>query len=131
MGEATVLALTGEEVQPITKGREKESLSYIEERPQQEWFVKVKAPNGQVQWFLRFAVTGRQIRRFGPFGTKRQCLRFLNEAIQELFDAFSEIERVQEEYQLPKRTFEGERYCYPLPEQAVSLHAPSIRQKGR
>lgn len=131
MGKAAVLDMTRKKVSEDKPKATKQPLQCLEERPRPEWFVKVKTSRGQVLWFLRFAITGREVRRYGPFVTKRQCLRFLNEAIGEMYDAFSEIERVQEEYQIPRRAFEGELYCYPISEQAITLHAKHLHQKGR
>ncbi len=50
----------------------------LEEHPRPEWFVKVKTPAGETQWFTRISVTGLCVRRYGPFPSKRACLLFLD-----------------------------------------------------
>lgn len=104
-----------------------ESFEWIEERPAPEWFVRVKSYNGRMQWFVRFGITGMAVRLYGPFASKRQCLRFLNEALGRLmYDGSSALDEAQSDYRLKSETYEAS-FSYPLIERLIGLHANGAR----
>lgn len=76
---------------PKTK---REKICLIETRPEADWFVPARTKRGRQVWYLRFQMTGWNPRLYGPFKSKRQCLLFLDDAIdclqeheQEMVDA--------------------------------------------
>ncbi|MDR4467532.1 MAG: hypothetical protein MRJ68_04420 [Nitrospira sp.] len=68
--------------------KKRETISLIETQPEPSWFVPAKTKRGRTVWYLRFQMTGWNGRLYGPFKSKRQCLLFLDEAINE----FQEVE---------------------------------------
>ncbi len=110
----------------------RESFDWIEERPAPEWFVKVKSYDGSIQWFVRFGMTGMAVRRYGPFSSKRHCLRFLNNALRRImYDGISELDEAQNDYRIKSETYEAS-FSYPIVERLIAIHANDIdQQKGR
>ncbi len=108
-----------------------ESFEWIEERPAPEWFVRVKSYNGRMQWFVRFGITGMAVRLYGPFSSKRQCLRFLNEALRRLmYDGTSMLDESQDTYRLKSETYEAS-FSYPIIERLIALHSNGARVEER
>lgn len=95
----------------------------LEEHPRPEWFVKVKTPAGETQWFTRISVTGLCVRRYGPFPNKRACLLFLDAAVNALIDGFMEVAEVQNKFAIPNRPFQNRSGQYPIIEREIRLHA--------
>lgn len=98
----------------------------LEEHPRPEWFVKVKTPTGETQWFARMSVTGLCVRRYGPFPSKRACLLFLDAAVNALIDGFMEVTEVQDKYRLPNRPFQNRGGQYPIIERELLLQASTL-----
>jgi hypothetical protein len=136
MGKAAVIDMTGRTVEPRKRepGASQQLMS-LEEGPRPEWFVKIKSPNGRMYWFVRFSVTGRRTRRYGPFPNKQRCLRFLNDALANMvnMDGLTEgLDRAQEEHGIRRRAFEAFEWSYPIIEDTLALHAQSVLStKGR
>lgn len=109
-----------------------ESFKWIEQRPEPGWFVKVKSYNGRAQWFVRFRMTGTAVRLYGPFASRRQCLRFLDDALSRLlYDGITELDEAQNEYRMKPETYEPS-FSYPIVERLIAIHADGIdQQKGR
>jgi hypothetical protein len=128
MGNAAVLDMKGESRTPKLK-KPRERIECLEERPKPEWFVRCKARDGKVLWFLRVSVTGLRVRRYGPFASKHQCLLFLDRWHGSV-DVISELANIQDSYAIPERRFENRGGHYPLIESELTLHAPTVRRKG-
>lgn len=104
-------------------------IAMLEEHPRPEWFVKVKTPTGETQWFVRISVTGLCVRRYGPFPHKRASLLFLDAAVNALIDGFMEVTEAQEKYRLPNRPFQNRSGQYPIIEREVLLHTQALPGK--
>ncbi|GAB1721640.1 MAG: hypothetical protein NTNFB01_05360 [Nitrospira sp.] len=102
----------------------------LEEHPRPEWFVKVKTPAGETQWFTRISVTGLCVRRYGPFPSKRACLLFLDAAVNALIDGFMEVAEVQNKFAIPNRPFQNRGGQYPIVEREIVLHAKALGTTG-
>ena len=127
MADATVLALTGKTLSTEEPKKEKEEFWWMEERPKPEWFVKIKSAEGRVCWFVRFAVTGLRVRRYGPFASKRQCLRFLEDVLKRLmFDGEADLEEAQGKHCMKAQEFGIRQNFYPIAEDMISLHAKTF-----
>ena len=107
----------------------RERIGMLEDRPKPDWFVKVRDQDGEIQWFLRFSITGLATRLYGPFGTKRTCLLFLDSAINALIDGYAQIDDCQNKYRLPDRPFKNRGWHYPIVENEIIKHAPSVNRK--
>jgi len=131
MAELTLLS-PAEEAQSIEEPTNAEPFyEWLEERPRPEWFVSVRLADGHVRWFVRFTMTGLQVRRYGPFASKEQCLLFLNEALKRLmFDGETELEEAQENHRIEDAFVPG-RPVYPIVEQTLALHAKDLLQPKR
>lgn len=119
-------------VQSILNGDDNR-IVMLEEHPRPEWFVKVKTPSGETQWFVRIAVTGLCVRRYGPFPHKRACLLFLDAAVNALIDGFMEVAEVQDKYRIPNRPFQNRGGQYPIIERELILQATTLltEEKGK
>lgn len=98
----------------------------LEEHPRPEWFVKVKTPAGETQWFVRVSVTGLCVRIYGPFPNKHACLLFLDSAVNAMIDGVMELANVQSKFLLPNRPFQNRSGQYPIIEREVRLHAKAL-----
>lgn len=95
----------------------------LEESPRPEWFVKVKTPAGETQWFVRISVTGLCVRIYGPFPNKHACVLFLDSAVDAMIDGVMELANVQNKFLIPNRPFQNRSGQYPIIEREVRLHA--------
>ena len=71
--------------------RTRERIVLIEREPSPDWFVQAKTKSGRRVWYLRLTITGLNPRLFGPFGSKHQCLLFLDDAIDVIHDFDDEL----------------------------------------
>ncbi len=110
----------------VSEKKLQERIVMLEENPRPEWFVKVKTPTGETQWFVRVSVTGLCVRRYGPFPHKRACLLFLDAAVNALIDGFMEVTEVQDKYRLPNRPFRNRGGQYPIIERELILQASTL-----
>ena len=125
MEDATVLAISEKKI-PADKSEPKQSFPNLEEKPRSEWFVKVKNRDGQTQWFVRFQMTGMEVRRYGPFATKQKCLQFIDQAVECLWiDGMSELADIQDELNAPFREFSPAN-SFPILECAIAAHANTV-----
>jgi hypothetical protein len=101
---ATKLALTrgskGRTTEPKKKTRE--LIQLIETPPKSEWFVHTRE-HGRMVWYLRFAVTGMLLRRFGPFQSRHRALLALDSMIASLTDAKAGLYDAADKYILQRR----------------------------
>lgn len=72
--------------------KEHEKIVLIETQPEADWFVPAKTKRGRQVWYMRLRITGLNPRLFGPFKSKRQCLLFLDDAIDVIHDFDNEVE---------------------------------------
>ncbi len=136
---ATVINMKEENVKPKAK-KERERIRCIEERPQPDWFVQCKGPDGQTWWFLRLSITGLKTRRYGPFATRTRALLFLDRIIggpadssiadSSIFDCITDADNNLSDYAIRPRRFECRfGFPYSLIESELIRHAPSILPK--
>lgn len=71
--------------------KEREKIVLIETQPEADWFVPARTKRGRTVWYLRFRMTGWNPRLFGPFKSKRQCLEFLDDAINVIQDCENDV----------------------------------------
>ena len=131
MAKAALLDISGKRLPEGTPKTSKRSFEWLEQRPRPEWFVKIKSPSGRVQWFVRFKVTGLETRRYGPFAGKRQCLQFLDEALEVIwYDGPFELEKAQGKHCIKTCQFEPSNSdVYPVLERTIAAHADSVKPK--
>lgn len=84
------LAIVNQQTPSPKKKREK--ICLIETPPEADWFVPSKTKRGRQVWYLRFRMTGLNARLYGPFKSKRQCVLFVEDAINEFHEVEYEIE---------------------------------------
>lgn len=81
-----------------------EKIELIETQPETDWFVPAKTKRGRTVWYLRFRMTGRNPRLYGPFESKRVGLHFLDEVICSILDPMAQADdhanqlKVKEEF---------------------------------
>lgn len=88
---STELTVVTEDTPAPAPKKKREKIVLIETQPEADWFVPAMTKRGKEVWYLRFKMTGRNPRLFGPFRSKHQCLLFLDDAIDELNDYENEI----------------------------------------
>lgn len=76
----------------------RERINMLERRPSEDWFVAKRTARGRTKWFCRFSITGIYPRLYGPFASKRKALIFLDEAIGEIGDFWSQLDEVRRKY---------------------------------
>lgn len=127
---ATSTASSPKKDNQVAAQKPKERIVMLEERPRPDWFVKATTADGETQWFVRVAVTGLCVRRYGPFPSKRACLFFLDSAVNALIDGVMELSDVQDRYRMPNGAFRNRSGHYPIIEREVSLHAPTVTPRN-
>ena len=60
-------AMTVVDVGTSMPKKRQEKITWIETQPQEGWFVPAKTKRGKKVWYLRFKMTGRNDRLYGPF----------------------------------------------------------------
>lgn len=85
-------ALTVMNLETPAPKKKRAKLTYLETKPATEWFVAVKRGR-RTLWYLRFSMTGRVPRLYGPFRSKRDCLYVLDEGV----GSFVELEEALED----------------------------------
>lgn len=126
MADATAPDISEKKMIPDDNPKSKESFIWIEEKPHSDWFVKVKNRDGQTHWFVRFKMTGLEVRRYGPFATKQKGLQFINKAVECLWcDGMSELESIQSDFNIPSGEFKPSN-SFPILECAIAAHANTV-----
>lgn len=74
------------------KAKEREKIYLIEMPPAGNWFVKTKTRRGKTIWYLRLCITGLHPRLYGPFGSKRHGMLFLDEVLDALLVPIADVE---------------------------------------
>lgn len=77
-------ALTVVTSDPPAPKNKRERIALVEIQPEADWFVPAKTKRGKQIWYLRFRMTGRNPRLYGPFKSKHHCLLCLDEVINEI-----------------------------------------------
>lgn len=123
---ATSLAVVKAQTSPSKPKREQ--IALIEVTPNENWFVRTTTSRGRVVWYLRFEVTGLNPRLFGPFSSKRDCLLFLDDAINVRADFEAEVMDACEKRMLKE---ECQKIWPPIVEYPILVHAHTPAKKGR
>jgi hypothetical protein len=115
----------GGTTEPSKKQRER--IVLIETPPRPDSFIQTTTATGRRVWYLRFEVTGMNPRLFGPFSSKRDCLLFLDEALNAMADFEGEV---MEAYEKRVVREECHKIWPPIVEHPMldKLHSP--RKKG-
>ena len=90
------MAIMKDSPKPDTRKRER--ITMLERRPDEEWFVANKTPNGRTKWYLRFTITGAFPRLFGPFPTKRKAILFLDNLHNTICEFWTQVDDVRDRY---------------------------------
>lgn len=124
MNDQKVLPMPGVQSTKMPSARKpkRERIELIEVRPRPEWFVR----SGR-EWFLRLEITGLLPRRWGPFASRRDCLLFLDWALDTLTDTTADLQAHANRYIAPRR-FGYKQSAIPIVEDALGS---AYRQKGR
>jgi len=97
---ATKVALKTVPRTPTTEPSKKkrERIDMLERRPSKDWFVALRTARGRTKWFCRFSLTGLYPRLYGPFASKRKVLLFLDAAIGEIGDFWTQLDEARHKY---------------------------------
>lgn len=106
----------------------RERIVMIETKPDDDWFVQTKTTRGRIVYYLRFQMTGMWPRLYGPFASKRQCLLFLDDGMNELVDGISTLDDCCSQRMIHE---ECQKIWPPIVEYPILVHAHSPTKKGR